>query len=74
MDEQELAGGNAGGQVVRVGQTVRKAWTASTASVLAFMKHVRDAGVDVPEAWARTSRAGRSPSSFPAGSPWIPIP
>ncbi|MEZ5085263.1 MAG: phosphotransferase [Tessaracoccus sp.] len=66
MDEQELAGGNAGGQVVRVGQTVRKAWTASTASVLAFMKHVRDAGVDVPEALGQDEQ-GRQITEFIPG-------
>lgn len=47
-DEQELAGGNAGGRVVRVGSTVRKPWTESTPSVLAFMAAVRDNGVDIP--------------------------
>lgn len=66
MDEHELAGGNASGQVVRVGQTVRKAWTASTPSVLAFMTHVRAAGVDVPETLGRDEQ-GRQITEFIPG-------
>lgn len=47
-DEQTLSGGNASGTVTRIGDTVRKQWTASTPSVHAFMTHVRERGVDVP--------------------------
>ncbi|MGR0219480.1 hypothetical protein [Agromyces sp. ZXT2-6] len=47
-DELHLAGGNVSGEVVRVGSTVRKAWTDASPSVRAFMDAVRDQGVDVP--------------------------
>lgn len=66
MSEQELAGGNASGQVVRVGQTVRKAWTASTPSVLAFMAHVRATGIDVPEPLGQDEQ-GRQITEFVPG-------
>lgn len=46
--EHELSGGNASGAVVRVGDTVRKLWTAATPGVQAYMAHVREGGVDVP--------------------------
>ena len=55
--EQELPGGNASGSVVRVGDTVRKPWTAATPSVHAFMAHVRRCGVDVPSALGRDDRS-----------------
>ncbi|MEW1834619.1 phosphotransferase [Microbacterium sp. NPDC079995] len=47
--EEPLAGGNASGTVVRIGDTVRKPWAASTSSVVAFVHALRAAGVDLPE-------------------------
>ena len=51
--EHELSGGNASGPVVRVGDTVRKIWTAATPGVHALMVHVRERGVDVPSPLGR---------------------
>jgi hypothetical protein len=45
--EEPLAGGNASG-AVRIGDTVRKPWTATTGRVAAFMDTIRAAGIDVP--------------------------
>lgn len=55
MDEIEipLAGGNASHGVVQVGATVRKPWTAATPAVHGVLRHVRAAGVDVPEVIGR---------------------
>ncbi len=54
--EEVLAGGNVGGSVVRIGATVRKAWTNATPQVHAFMGAVRRAGVDVPDVLGRDDR------------------
>lgn len=51
--EEPLAGGNASDAVVRVGSTVRKPWTAATPAVHHVMRHVREAGVDVPAVLGR---------------------
>jgi len=51
-----LAGGNTSGEVVRIGDTVRKAWTASTPSVHAFLRGIADAGIDVPAVLGRDER------------------
>lgn len=51
--EEPLAGGNASDGVVRVGSTVRKPWTAATPAVHQVMRHVREAGVDVPDVIGR---------------------
>lgn len=51
--EQVLAGGNASGSVVRVGDTVRKSWTAATPSVISFVDAIRAAGVDAPTPMGR---------------------
>ena len=56
--EQALAGGNASGPVVRVGDTVRKPWTSATPSVLSFVEAIRAAGVDAPAPMGR-DEAGR---------------
>jgi Ser/Thr protein kinase RdoA (MazF antagonist) len=53
--EEPLTGGNVS-EVMRVGATVRKPWTAATAHVHAFMDTVRRAGVDVPEVLGRDDR------------------
>ena len=68
MDEHEepLEGGNASSGVVRVGSTVRKPWTAQTASVWEFMTAVRAAGVDVPAPLGRDDR-GRQIIEFVPG-------
>lgn len=55
--EHELSGGNASGAVVRVGDTVRKLWTAATPGVHAFMAHVREHSVDVPATCGQDDKA-----------------
>ncbi|SDQ49048.1 phosphotransferase [Microbacterium sp. cf332] len=64
--EEQLAGGNASGSVVRVGDTVRKAWTASTPSVVAFVDALRVQGIDAPEPRGRDER-GRQVTEFVDG-------
>ena len=68
MEEVEalLEGGNATDGVVRVGATVRKPWTANTASVIEFMTAVRAAGVDVPAPLGRDDQ-GRQIIEFIPG-------
>ncbi|WP_431780021.1 phosphotransferase [Microbacterium aurantiacum] len=66
MVEEELAGGNASGAVVRVGDTVRKPWTASTASVQRFVDGLRDAGVDAAAPLGRDDE-GRQVLEFVPG-------
>lgn len=55
-EEHLLDGGNTSGEVVRVGQTVRKPYTSSTPHVVEFMSAVRNAGVDLPAAYGRDDR------------------
>jgi hypothetical protein len=55
MEEILLTGGNATDGVVRAGSTVRKPWTAATPSVLAYMRAMRDAGVDVTVVYGHTA-------------------
>lgn len=64
--EQVLAGGNASGLVVRVGDTVRKLWTSATPHVLSFVEAVRAAGVDVPSPMGR-DELGRQVQEFVPG-------
>lgn len=64
--EEQLASGNAGGIVVRIGATVRKRWTASTPAVHAFMDAVRARGVDLPRPLGRDER-GRQVLEFVPG-------
>ena len=47
-DERRLEGGNATDRVVRVGSTVRKPWTASTAAIVEYVTELGIKGVDVP--------------------------
>ncbi|WP_108717409.1 phosphotransferase [Miniimonas sp. S16] len=54
--EEPLAGGNASGAVVRVGDTVRKPWTEATPTVLAYLHHLRGRGVDAPRPLGRDER------------------
>lgn len=51
--EQQLEGGNASGAVIKFGDTVRKAWAKSTPSIHAYMRSLRDSGVDVPAVFGR---------------------
>lgn len=52
--------------MVRVGDTVRKAWTAATPHVFAFMAHLRATGIDVPTPLGRDER-GRQVTAFVPG-------
>mgnify|MGYP000866707843 CR=1 FL=1 len=64
--EEGLSGGNASGAVVRIGDTVRKPWAASTPSVTAFVAALRAGGVDAPEPRGRDD-AGRQVIEFVPG-------
>lgn len=64
--EHELAGGNASGAVVRIGETVRKPWTAATPSVISFVEAVRASGVDAPAPMGRDEK-GRQIQEFVPG-------
>lgn len=62
-----LPGGNASrGEVVRVGDTVRKPWTASTPSVIAYVEALRSAGIDAPKPLGRDDN-GRQVQEFVPG-------
>lgn len=65
--EEPLEGGNASGGVVRIGGTVRKPWSASTASVVAFVEALRSAGVDAPAPMGRDEH-GRQVQEFVPGT------
>jgi Ser/Thr protein kinase RdoA (MazF antagonist) len=65
-DEQELAGGNASGRVVRVGNTVRKPWLENSAAVQDYLAVLRSSGVDVPQPLGRDDD-GRSVVEFVEG-------
>ncbi|WP_258317938.1 phosphotransferase [Microbacterium sp. SGAir0570] len=65
--EERLDGGNASGSVVRIGDTVRKAWTASTPSVIAFVEALRARGIDAPEPRGRDG-TGRQVTEFVEGT------
>jgi len=52
-DEEALTGGNASEGVVRIGNTVRKPWLRTTERTVAYMRAVRDRGVDVPKTHGR---------------------
>ncbi len=66
MDGERLGGGNASGEVVRLGRTVRKPWTDATPSVQALLRAVRTAGVDAPEPLGR-DEDGRQVVGFVPG-------
>ncbi len=65
-DEELLSGGNVAPAVVRIGRTVRKPWTASTASVSHFVAFLRSAGVDAPAAHGRDEQ-GRHVQEYVPG-------
>ncbi|WP_313959669.1 phosphotransferase [Microbacterium paraoxydans] len=67
MREEVLEGGNASGPVVRVGDTVRKAWTAATPHIVAYVRAMRDGGVDAPEPLGRDAQ-GRQIIEFIPGT------
>ncbi|MCR2827508.1 phosphotransferase [Microbacterium sp. zg.Y909] len=68
MEEQALTGGNASGAaVVRVGDTVRKPWTAATPSVVRYVETLRAAGVDAPAPLGRDDQ-GRQVQEFIPGT------
>lgn len=48
-DEEELTGGNASASVLRIGSTVRKPWLPLTERTIAYMRALRDRGIDIPE-------------------------
>jgi Ser/Thr protein kinase RdoA (MazF antagonist) len=54
--EKELTGGNASGRVVRVGTTVRKPWTRSSAVAQAYVAELRTRGIDAPQPMGRDER------------------
>lgn len=73
MGEAEvLDGGNTSGEVVRVGDTVRKPWLATTARVVAFMETLRETGIDVPGTHGRDEQ-GRLVLDFVPGTMAIDI-
>lgn len=65
-DERRLEGGNATDSVVRVGSTVRKPWTTSTAAVVEYVTELAIRGVDVPATLGRDER-GRQIIEFIPG-------
>lgn len=65
--EQHLDGGNTSGAVVRIGETVRKPWSRSTPSVLAFVEALRSSGIDAPQPLSRDER-GRQIQEFVPGA------
>lgn len=67
MREEVLDGGNASGPVVRVGDTVRKAWTAATPHIVAYVRAMRDGGVEAPEPLGRDAQ-GRQIIEFLPGT------
>lgn len=66
-NEEPLEGGNASGSVVRIGETVRKPWSASTASVVAFVEALRSLGVDAPAPMG-SDEHGRQVQEFAPGA------
>jgi Ser/Thr protein kinase RdoA (MazF antagonist) len=74
--EEPLAGGNVADSVVRVGDTVRKPWIASTPAVHAFLRHLAERGfAGAPRAHGRDER-GRQILDFVPGTnaellPWF---
>jgi Ser/Thr protein kinase RdoA (MazF antagonist) len=74
--EEPLAGGNVADSVVRVGDTVRKPWIASTPAVHAFLEHLAERGfAGAPRAHGRDER-GRQILDFVPGTnaellPWF---
>lgn len=72
-EELSLEGGNATAGVVRLGDTVRKPWAATTPAVHELMRTVAAAGVDVPAALGRDEQ-GRQVLEFVPGTPALDAP
>lgn len=66
VDEAALSGGNTSGDVVRIGDTVRKLWTDATPSTVALVSALRERGVDAPAPLGRDDR-GRQIIEFVPG-------
>lgn len=65
--EVPLEGGNASGDVVRVGDTVRKPWLPTSARTVEYMETLRAKGVDLPATYGRDDR-GRLVLDFVPGA------
>ena len=68
---EPLAGGNASGVVVRVGDTVRKPWLPTTERTVAYMLELRNRGIDLPEPHGRDDQ-GRLILDFVPGGLAMP--
>ena|SRR5680860_806132 len=66
-EEKELTGGNASGNVVQVGGTVRKPWIENTSVVQSFLAVLRSHGVDAPQPLGR-DESGRQTVGYVEGS------
>ncbi|MDQ0092181.1 phosphotransferase [Paeniglutamicibacter psychrophenolicus] len=66
--QEPLVGGNASGEVLRIGMTVRKPWLESTPSVQRFMAHLREQGLTVPQPLGKDAQ-GRQVTEFVPGTP-----
>ncbi|MFM9429812.1 Ser/Thr protein kinase RdoA (MazF antagonist) [Arthrobacter sp. MP_2.3] len=65
-EAEELAGGNASGSVLRVGDTVRKPWLENSAAVQKYLRVLQVAGLDVPKPLGR-DHAGRHVTEYVEG-------
>lgn len=73
MESEELLdGGNASGDVVRIGSTVRKPWLSSTPRTVEFMDALRTQGIDVPQTHGRDAQ-GRLILDFIPGTMAIDV-
>ncbi len=68
--EEQLAGGNTAESVVRLGSTVRKPVTPSTAAVHSFLQHIRAAGIEAVPAVFGLDQQGRQILEYVPGSLW----
>lgn len=66
QQEIPLSGGNASAGVVRVGDTVRKPWSAHSPGVLEYMRLLRERGVDLPAPLGRDAQ-GRLMTEYVVG-------
>ncbi|WP_449372777.1 phosphotransferase [Arthrobacter psychrolactophilus] len=66
MEEITLSGGNASHAVVRLGSTVRKPWTATTATTHDYLSFLANHGLDVPASYGQDSQ-GRQILEFIPG-------
>lgn len=70
--EEALDGGNASGDVVRIGSTVRKPWLPSTLRTVEFMDALRAQGINVPRTHGRDAQ-GRLILDFTPGTMAIDV-